>query len=329
MERLLRIIAPKSKIKAVKSIVSGHGARLLSVSSQHEGMQTATVLVVNEDRQELFDELQDELGGGKKWRIIVQDIEAVMPQEDDGDEDARERNAAESREELYEKVNDGARFGWPTASLIAVSAVVASVGLIQDSVTVIIGAMVIAPLLGPILAMILGTALGEFRLIVNSLISGVCGLAIGIAVGVAAGLVMQVDPGASQIASRTDVGLEGVALALASGAAAALSLTVGVSEALVGVMVAAALLPPAVAAGLMLGSGMLFLASGATLLFFVNVAAITLAGQIVFLVQGIRPRSWYARKTANQSVTASLIFWSSTLVLLVALDYLRSFLEGA
>ena len=47
-------------------------------------------------------------------------------------------------------------------------------------------------------------------------------------------------------------GLDAVALALASGAAAALSLTTGLSSILVGVMVAVALLPPAAAAGLMI-----------------------------------------------------------------------------
>jgi len=327
VERLIRVTAPEKKIKAVQEMIDGKKAELLSVSNPHDGKQTLTILVMNSDRQALFDKLQDALDGDRDWRIIVQDIEAVMPQEEDAEEQTQEESAGESREELYDKVADGARFGWPSAALIAVSAVVAAVGLVQNSVTVIIGAMVIAPLLGPILAMILGTALGEFWLIVNSLRSGVIGLAIAVAVGAAAGLLHSVDPQADQIASRTAVGPEGVALALASGAAAALSLTVGVSEALVGVMVAAALLPPAVALGLMLGNGYVYPASGAALLAFVNIAAITLAGQIVFLVQGVRPRSWYAKKTATQSVTVSLIFWSAALVFLLALDYGRGWLD--
>lgn len=330
MERLIRVTAPSGKIRSVLRLVEKEGAQILSVSSPHDGRKTAIILIVNNHRQELFDRLQEALGEKKKdWRIVVQDVEAVMPQEEDGDEDAYEKHAGESREELYEKVADDARFGWPTASLVAVSAVVATVGIIQDSVTVIIGAMVIAPLLGPILAMIFGAALGEPRLILNALRSGVLGFAIAVATGALAGLFMRIDLAGEQLASRTDVGPESIALALASGAAAALSLTVGVSGALVGVMVAAALLPPAVVVGVTLGDGLFYPASGALLLFGVNVAAVTLAGQIVFLVQGVRPRSWYAKKAANQSVAASLVFWTVTLALLVALDYFRNWLPGA
>lgn len=328
MERLIRVTAPEKKINAVKKLVEKDDAQLLSVSGTYQGTKTATILVTSNDRQALFDKLHDTLGDSKNWRIIVQDVQAVLPYEEDSEEETQEEDSGESREELYDKVADGARFGWPTASLIAVSAVVAAVGLLQDSVTVIIGAMVIAPLLGPILAMILGTALGERWLIVNSLRSGLYGLVIAVVIGIAAGLVHQVDVDSAQLAARTDVDPESVALALASGAAAALSLTVGVSEVLVGVMVAAALLPPAVAVGIMLGHGALFLASGGLLLFLVNVAAMTLAGQIVFLVQGVRPRSWYKKKTARQSVMASLIFWTVTLAVLVGLDYFRALWLG-
>jgi len=66
--------------------------------------------------------------------------------------------------------------------------------------------------------------------------------------------------------SRTDVGLDSVALALASGAAAVLSLTTGVSSTLVGVMVAVALLPPTLAVGILLGDGRWELAAGAMLM---------------------------------------------------------------
>ena len=45
--------------------------------------------------------------------------------------------------------------------LVFLSTVVAAIGLIENNVAVVIGAMVIAPLLGPNLAFGLGTALGD------------------------------------------------------------------------------------------------------------------------------------------------------------------------
>ena len=70
------------------------------------------------------------------------------------------------------------------------------------------------------------------------------------------------DLASEELLARTDVGFDGVVLALASGAAAVLSLTSGVASALVGVMVAVALLPPTATLGMMLATGQTELAAG-------------------------------------------------------------------
>lgn len=329
MERMVWVTAAKDKIKPLRVIVEGEGGEVLGVSTLHDGRRTLSFLLDTADRQKIMDRIQRELGRGNDWKLVVQAVEAVVPpKEEEESAEVLEASDQATREELYEDVVQGARFDLPRIALIGVSAVVAAVGMVTDSVAVVIGAMVIAPLLGPILAMILGTALGEHMLILKASRLAGAGLAIAVAVGAVSGLVVDYDPNAGQIAARGDLTAEGVALALASGAAAALSLTTGVAAVLVGVMVAVALLPPAVAIGLFLGKGLLFAASGAMLLFFVNVAAVTVAGQLVFLLQGVRPRSWYKKKAAQQSVAISLTFWTVALVLLVALDYLRSFLGG-
>ncbi|HEU5339450.1 MAG TPA: DUF389 domain-containing protein, partial [Sulfuricaulis sp.] len=121
----------------------------------------------------------------------------------------------------------------------------------------------------------------------------------------------------------TDVGLDSVALALASGAAAALSLTTGLSSVLVGVMVAVALLPPAATFGLMLGSGQYALATGAGLLLAVNIVCVNFAAKLVFLMKGIHPRTWWEKQKARQSMITYLVIWAVSLVILVGLIFLR------
>ena len=69
-----------------------------------------------------------------------------------------------SRAELYEAVKDMARLTRVYLGMVILSTVVAAVGLLNDNVAVIIGAMVIAPLLGPIIAQAMGTTLGDFDL---------------------------------------------------------------------------------------------------------------------------------------------------------------------
>jgi hypothetical protein len=92
------------------------------------------------------------------------------------------------------------------------------------------------------------------------------------------GLAGSVDPTASAgLAPRTEVGLASIALALASGGAAVLSLTGNVPIALVGVMVAVALLPPTATLGLMVGDGHWGPAAGAALRLAVNVVCVNLA----------------------------------------------------
>nr|MBS0020561.1 DUF389 domain-containing protein [Gammaproteobacteria bacterium] len=123
-----------------------------------------------------------------------------------------------------------------------------------------------------------------------------------------------------------DAQLDSVALALASGAAAVLSLTTGLPSVLVGVMVAVALLPPAATLGLMLGRGQPDLATGAALLLAVNIVCLNLASKIVFLVRGIRPRTWWEKAQAKRAMTIYLVVWVVTLFVLVLAIYFRQVL---
>ena len=116
--------------------------------------------------------------------------------------------------------------------------------------------------------------------------------------------------------SRAEVRLDGMALAIAAGAAAALSLTRGANSTLVGVMVAAALLPPGAAVGLFLGTGEFALASRAGLLLSLNVASLVLSALVVFRLRGIRPRTWLEKKGADRAVAINMAL--SVLLLLVA-----------
>ena len=68
-----------------------------------------------------------------------------------------------------------------------------------------------------------------------------------------------------EIVNRTFVGWGDIVLALAAGSAGSLAFTTGVSGAVIGVMIAVALLPPLIAAGVLLGLGEITLAVGAFL----------------------------------------------------------------
>lgn len=203
--------------------------------------------------------------------------------------------------------------------MVVLSTIVAAVGLYYDSVAIIIGAMVIAPLLGPNVAMSLGTTLGDLLLLRHAILTALVGIATTMVLSVIIGVLVHMDPASPELASRNGVGLGDIVVALASGCAGALAFTTGVSTTLIGVMVAVALLPPLVAFGLLLGGGHPALAMGALSLFLVNLISVNLAGVTTFLVQGIHPATWWEKGQAEKATHTALKLWVAMLAVLIVL----------
>lgn len=259
-------------------------------------------------------------------QVMVLEVESVIPEPEANKNDTSEQDGSTTyREQLYQTIEQNARLNVNYLVLVALSTVVAAIGMIEDNVAIIIGGMVIAPLLGPNLALGLATALADLELMKKSLISGIAGVGLAIGLAMLIALVVPIDINVGELQSRTYVELPAVVLALASGAAAALSVTTGVASVLVGVMVAVALLPPAVVLGLMLVLGHFDLALGAGLLLAVNIVSVNLSSKIVFFLKGIRPRTNVEQQNAKRSLIIYFVIWAATLGVLIAAIYLTQF----
>lgn len=295
-----------------------------------DGRRRLRALVRGGDGQKLIDAVQGRLDGRDDWRLMVLPVEAVVPEPPAREDEAarHKRREIALREEIYQDVEAGATLSRDFLLLTLLSTLVAAVGLNSDSVAAVIGAMVIAPLLGPILAFCFGTALGDADLILKSGRTALSGLALGLAAALLMGMVIGANSQSAELSARAVVGLDSVVLALASGAAAALSIVTGVSSALVGVMVAVALLPPAAAAGLYLGAGEWALAYRAALLLCVNVVCVNLAALLVFRLRGVRPRTWLERRSAARAVWINVGAWGVLLAVLTIAVLLLPDLQG-
>lgn len=325
--RLIEIVADQGHSDTLKSIADQHQVTdYWCGAPADDGRRSFRMLVSDDARQPVMDALQHIFGGSETHRIVVLPVDTYLPRPA---EDAAS-SARATREELYTQIEKGARIDNNYLLLVLLSTLVAAIGLIEDNVAVVIGAMVIAPLLGPIIALAFSSSLGDGHLMWRALRAAVSGLGVALLVSLLIGLIWPVDIGRGQmlvasaeILARTDVGMDGIALALASGAAAVLSLTTGLSTTLVGVMVAVALLPPTATTGLLLGAGHLELAAGAMLLLAVNVVAVIVAAKAVFMAKGVYPRTWYERNKARQSTRLYGLFWGVLLVLLVLIVIAR------
>ena len=337
--KLIEVATPEDRVEAVLSVAEEFGIDDVQKAPLDDGRWLIRLVVGEIDRQGLLDRLQDALGKSDNWRIVMLPTDAVIPfeepeeerkpeeEEDAGQEEdekkKQEEQARASREELYHLVEGGVRTDSNFMLLVFLSTVVASVGLEQDSVSILIGAMVIAPLLGPNVAFAFGAAIGDRTLMLAAGKSGVLGVVFSVVIAGALAYLIAPNIASHELLARTSVDYAGIALALASGAAAALSVTTGLSSTLVGVMVAVALLPPAVTVGIMLAAGRMNLAVGAAMLLIANIACVNLAAQLVFLVKGIKPRTWSERKSARHAVTVNIVTWIALIAILVGVIALR------
>ena len=245
--------------------------------------------------------------------------EAVDPETGEPAEQSKPVPQRISRAELYEDLGRGARINTLYLVQVALATIVAAAGLLRDQPAVVIGAMVIAPLLGPSVALALGTTLGDLGLIKRAVKANGVGVALAVAMSAAMGLLIDVDPSVGELASRSSVGMGDVVLALASGVMGALAFSAGLASSLVGVMVAIALLPPTVAAGVLLGSGNFAAGAQASLLLAVNLVCLNLAAMITFRVQGIRPKRWWEAERSKRATRIAAAVWGVLLLVLVAL----------
>jgi len=301
----IRAIADKVKAEDFRAGVVGEG-----------GMQQMRMLVSNDLLQQVLDTLQNVLGAQPTARIIILPVEMSLPKPDE-EKRREEGKATAAREALYEEASKNAQLDLNYLVLVILSTLVAAIGLLEDNVAVVIGAMVIAPLLGPNLALSLGTALGDTSLVRDAAKTLSVGIVLTVFLSTLLGLLWPYALTSPELLARTVAGLDSIALALASGAAAALSLTTGLSSVLVGVMVAVALLPPATTLGLMLGHSEPALAIGAGLLLAVNIVCVNLASKLVFFVKRIRPRTWFEKEKARRAMVVYVIGWIVTLLVLV------------
>ncbi|SMO66534.1 TIGR00341 family protein [Gracilimonas mengyeensis] len=326
--RLVKILPPEG-FEDFESLINEEDIVDSWIDKSEDGGKTSINLLADVGLTEkILGELETKFSGKDDYRVILLPISATLPSQSDEEEEEKSADKENdekihriSRDELYSEINKISDFSWVYLVLIALSCVVAANGLIRDSAAMVIGAMVIAPILGPNVGLALATTLGDKSLLKRSFKSIFFGFTLGISLSYLMGLLIDFNPEVSQINSRTVVSYADIALGLAAGVAGCLSFTRGISAAVIGVMVAVALLPPMVATGLLLGSGMYKLAYGAGLLTLTYIICINLAGVVTFLLQGIKPHSFVEQREGEELSRYAIFIWVALLIGLSVIIY--------
>ena len=212
-----------------------------------------------------------------------------------------------AREELKSTADQLASTPSTYVTLTVVSAVVATAGLLLDSAATVVGSMVIAPLIGPSMAAAVGTVIDDADLFRRGVAFQVLGIVLSVLAAAvfatlveATNLIQVADPRTiDEIGERLSPEFLSLAVALGAGTAGAVSLTTGVSSALVGVMIAVALIPPAATVGIGIAFGLESVALSAGVLTLVNLLSIELAALVVLYYAGYAPEGFFRARGAR------------------------------
>jgi uncharacterized membrane protein len=175
------------------------------------------------------------------------------------------------------------------------------IGLLLDSIVLQIAAMLIAPFAGPAMTAALATATGDAVLFGRSVLRYGAALATAIAVAAAVHALLGPETATVGMVGAANVSSVAVVLPLVAGAAGALNLMQADRSSLVpgaatGVLVAAALAPPAGTLGMALAIGRWDLVVPTAFLLGLQLAGLNVGGAVAFRAFGLSPaRARYGR----------------------------------
>ncbi len=198
--------------------------------------------------------------------------------------------------------------------LIISSCIIATLGLLSNSVAVIIGAMIIAPLMLPIRSLAFGALEGDITLFRRGLVSILTGTLLAVFLSYCLGYLAGISTFGSEILARSKPNLLDIGIAIAAGAISGYAkIQPKISGTLAGTAIAVALMPPLCVIGLGLSHGNWLLSWGALLLYLTNLLGIAFSCMVTFSITG------YAQ--FNQARRALIVAGILTSFLLIPLGF--------
>ncbi len=235
--------------------------------------------------------------------------------------DAVEGDDTLDRSLILASVARDARLDKKFLLLTILAAMIATLGLLQSSTAVVIGAMLVSPLMGPIMGVGFGLATLETNLIRRSLVTLAAGMAVAVLVAMLIIWLSPIKDVTPELRARTQPTLLDLGVAVVGGIAGVYAIMRKLSGVMVGVAIATALVPPLSTVGFGLATGRLDFALGAALLFLTNTLAIAFAATIVARLNHFGP-SLTPQHTAMQVVGIALTLGILSIPLALTLNSL-------
>lgn len=203
----------------------------------------------------------------------------------------RQQVAMVDRAEVATAIDQDGRLQGSYMFMSAMASGIATIGLLCNSVSVIIGAMLVSPLMGPIVRLGLGLATLDLSRVFRALGTLIAGMALALAVAILIVWLSPLRTPTPEILARTTPNLFDMIAATLSGLAGAYAMIRNRGGAIVGVAIATALMPPMAVVGFGIAIAQWSIAKGALLLFTTNLVTIALSATLMSTWYGFSGRA--------------------------------------
>ena len=189
--------------------------------------------------------------------------------------------------------------------MLTLAVLMATLGMLAGSETIVIGSMLIAPIIYPVISLSLGLSMSDRTLMRRSFMTLVKSLLLVVGASIVATFFFSFGDGVvtdSQILLlRTEPSLIFLAIAVVSGLAVTYALVrPKLSETLPGIAVSVALLPPMAVVGIGIAWLSWSIVAGATLMLLINLLGIIAATMVSFSVMDVKKERVTAHRTIRQ-----------------------------
>jgi uncharacterized hydrophobic protein (TIGR00271 family) len=194
--------------------------------------------------------------------------------------------------ELFLSLKENASISSTYVLLMVLSSLLATLGLFLNSPSVVIGAMVLAPLMAPIISLSMGVLRSDVELSRNAFLTLFTGMMMALSLSALMAFILPFQDVTNEIEGRLHPSTLDLLVAVLSGVAGAFAnARENIAKSLPGVAIAVALVPPLCVSGIGLGWLNFDIFYGAMLLFLTNLTGIIMAAGLSFMVIGFAPFS--------------------------------------
>jgi uncharacterized hydrophobic protein (TIGR00271 family) len=300
----LRMVAPPALAERVLAVLEQNASVInvihLPGAARRPSGDVILCDVAREDASVVLSELR-ELGLAEQGTIAIETIDTAISTAARAAERAAAGSPADAVvwEEVESRTSESAELSGSFLAFIVLATLIAGVGILTDSVILIIGAMVVGPEFGPLAGVCVALVHRRLALARRSLIALAVGFPVAIASTYVGTLLLRAaDRGPDELADHpatlfiSSPDLFSVIVAVLAGVAGVLSLSTAKSGALIGVLISVTTIPAAANVGVAGAYRDWAEFGGAAFQLGINLIAIVLAGVTTLGIQ----RAFYLRR---------------------------------